>query len=346
MITGDYPVTAQKIARQIGMRDWENVVTGQELSRMGQDELRERVKGAAIFARVVPEQKLLIVEAYKANGEIVAMTGDGVNDAPALKSAHIGVAMGERGTDVAREASDLVLLDDDFSSIVAAVRMGRRIFDNLKKAMAYIVSVHIPIALASLLPVLLNWKEMILFPVHIVFLELIIDPACSVVFEAEPAEPDIMRRRPRSPTDRLFGRQSLVRSALQGIVAFGMVFGVFEAALLLGETFAHARTLAFITLIVANLCLILTNRSWQRSLLASLSVPNRALFWVVGSALTFLGLVVYVPGLRSLFHLAPMSLLDIVIALAAGLLSVAWFEILKKFRKVEAGNRVGNRSAR
>jgi Ca2+-transporting ATPase len=345
MITGDYPVTAQKIARQIGMRDWENVVTGQELSRMGQDELRERVKGAAIFARVVPEQKLLIVEAYKANGEIVAMTGDGVNDAPALKSAHIGVAMGERGTDVAREASDLVLLDDDFSSIVAAVRMGRRIFDNLKKAMAYIVSVHIPIALASLLPVLLNWKEMILFPVHIVFLELIIDPACSVVFEAEPAEPDIMRRRPRSPTDRLFGRQSLVRSALQGIVAFGMVFGVFEAALLLGETFAHARTLAFITLIVANLCLILTNRSWQRSLLASLSVPNRALFWVVGSALTFLGLVVYVPGLRNLFHLAPMSLLDIVIALAAGLLSVAWFEIVKKFRKVEAGNRAGNRSA-
>ena len=234
MITGDYPVTAQKIARQIGMANWENVVTGQELSRMGPDELRQRVKQAAIFARVVPEQKLLIVDAFKANGDIVAMTGDGVNDAPALKSAHIGVAMGERGTDVAREASDLVLLDDDFSSIVAAVRLGRRIFDNLKKAMAYIVSVHIPIALASLLPVLLNWKEMLLFPVHIVFLELIIDPACSVVFEAEPAEPDIMKRRPRSPSDRLFGRQSLVRSALQGIVAFVMVFGVFEVVPLPG----------------------------------------------------------------------------------------------------------------
>jgi P-type Ca2+ transporter type 2C len=333
MITGDYPVTAQKIARQIGMQGWENVVTGQDIAGMGPDELRQRVKGAAIFARVVPEQKLLIVDAFKANGEIVAMTGDGVNDAPALKSAHIGVAMGQRGTDVAREASDLVLLDDDFSSIVAAVRMGRRIFDNLKKAMAYIISVHIPIALASLIPVILNWKEMILFPVHIVFLELIIDPACSVVFEAETAEPDIMTRRPRRPTDRLFSRRSLVRSALQGIVAFGMVIGVFEAALVLGETVAHARTLAFITLIVANLCLIITNRSWQRSFIASLAVPNPALFWVVGSAMVFLGLVVYVPGLQRLFHFASVSFFDILIALAAGLVSVVWFEIVKKLRK-------------
>ncbi|MGA2642378.1 MAG: cation-translocating P-type ATPase, partial [Spirochaetia bacterium] len=346
MITGDYPVTAQKIARQIGMRDWANVVTGQELARMGPEELRERVKRTAIFARVVPEQKLLIVEAYKANGEIVAMTGDGVNDAPALKSAHIGVAMGERGTDVAREASDLVLLDDDFSSIVAAVRLGRRIFDNLKKAMAYIVSVHIPIALASLLPVLLNWKEMILFPVHIVFLELIIDPACSIVFEAEPAEPDIMRRRPRGASDRLFGRRSLLWSALQGVVAFGMVFGVFEASLLLGETVAHARTLAFITLIVANLCMILTNRSWQQGLFASLAVLNRALLWVVGSALAFLGLVVYVPGLRSLFHFAPVSPLDFLIALSAGLVSVGWLEIVKKLRRAGAEHRAGNEGSR
>ncbi|MGO9308553.1 MAG: cation-translocating P-type ATPase [Spirochaetia bacterium] len=339
MITGDYPATAQKIARQIGMRNWDNVVTGQDLSRMGPEELRERVKEATIFARVVPEQKLLIVNAFKANGEVVAMTGDGVNDAPALKSAHIGVAMGERGTDVAREASALVLLDDDFSSIVAAVRMGRRIFDNVKKAMAYIVSVHIPIALASLLPVLLNWKEMLLFPVHIVFLELIIDPACSIVFEAEPAEPDIMTRPPRSPAERLFGRRSLVRSALQGIAAFAVVFGVFEAGLFMGESVAHARTLAFITLIVANLCLILTNRSWQRGFITSLAVPNRALFWVTGSALAFLALVVYVPALSGVFHFAPVSGLDIAIAVTAGLLSVAWFEIVKKVRKGESGRR-------
>ncbi len=232
MITGDYPVTAQKIARQIGMRGGENVITGQELARMSPEELRDRVRETTIFARVVPEQKLLIVDAFKANGEVVAMTGDGVNDAPALKSAHIGVAMGERGTDVAREASALVLLDDDFSSIVAAVRMGRRIFDNLKKAMAYIISVHIPIALASLVPVILNWKEMILFPVHIVFLELIIDPACSIVFEAEAGERDIMKRMPRSPKDRLFGRRSLVTSAIQGLVAFGVVIACLRSGAL------------------------------------------------------------------------------------------------------------------
>ena len=172
MITGDYPVTAQKIAGQIGLDDGGETITGRDLDQMPAGRLKERVASASIFARVVPEQKLLIVEAFKARGDVVAMTGDGVNDAPALKSAHIGVAMGGRGTDVAREASDLVLLDDDFSSIVAAVRMGRRIYDNLKKAMAYVISVHIPIALVSLLPVLLQWKEMILFPVHIVFLEL------------------------------------------------------------------------------------------------------------------------------------------------------------------------------
>jgi P-type Ca2+ transporter type 2C len=329
MITGDYPATAQKIARQIGMRNWEDVVTGAELSRMDPGQLRERVRTAALFARVVPEQKLLIVDAFKANGEIVAMTGDGVNDAPALKSAHIGVAMGGRGTDVAREASALVLLDDDFSSIVAAVRLGRRIFDNLKKAMAYIIAVHIPIALASLLPVLLNWKEMILFPVHIVFLELIIDPACSVVFEAEQAEPDIMKRSPRSRKERLFSRRSLLTSALQGLVAFGVVFGVYNASLALGEGAAHARTLSFATLIIANLCLILANRSWTRSLFTSFAVPNPALWWVLGGALSFLGLVVYVPGLRELFHFAPMSPVDLVIALAAGLVSVAWFEVVK-----------------
>jgi P-type Ca2+ transporter type 2C len=329
MITGDSPVTAQKIARQIGMPGAESAVTGAQLARMSPEELRECVRRTNLFARVVPEQKLLIVDACKANGEVVAMTGDGVNDAPALKSAHIGVAMGARGTDVAREASSLVLLDDDFSSLVASVRMGRRIFDNLKKAMAYIISVHIPIALGSLLPVLLNWKEMILFPVHIVFLELIIDPACSVVFEAEPAERDIMRRSPRSPTERLFSRRSLVTSTIQGLVAFGVMMAVYAAAVGLGQSIAEARTLSFITLIIANLCLILTNRSRTRSVFSTLSVPNPALTWVVVGALVFLGLVVFVPGLRNLFHFAPMHLLDFLIAVVAGIVSIAWFEVVK-----------------
>ena len=328
MITGDYPATAQKIARQIGLGPGDTI-TGPELARLSAEELAGRVEEASIFARVVPEQKLAIVDAFKARGEIVAMTGDGVNDAPALKSAHIGVAMGSRGTDVAREASDLVLLDDDFSSIVKAVRMGRRIFDNLRKAMAYVISVHIPIALTSLLPVLLQWKEMVLFPVHIVFLELIIDPACSIVFEAEPAEADVMRRKPRGPGERLFGRMSLLISCLQGLFSFAAVMGVYSVALAIGQSSAEARTLAFITLIVSNLCLILTNRNWSRTAVSAFSAGNPALLWVVGGALVFLGLVVYVPGLRGLFHFAPMHVLDIAMALGAGLVSIAWFETAK-----------------
>ncbi|MGO9413081.1 MAG: cation-translocating P-type ATPase [Spirochaetia bacterium] len=328
MITGDYPATAQKIAEQIGLGPG-GTITGPELDRMSGPDLAERVAEAGIFARVVPEQKLAIVNAFKSRGEIVAMTGDGVNDAPALKAAHIGVAMGNRGTDVAREASDLVLLDDDFSSVVKAVRMGRRIFDNLRKAMAYVISVHIPIALASLLPVLLQWKEMILFPVHIVFLELVIDPACSVVFEAEPAEGDIMRRKPRGPQERLFGPRGLIISCLQGLMAFAAVMGVHWVALLLGQSLAEARTLAFITLIVSNLSLILTNRSWSNTAWSAFRASNPALLWVVGGALVFLSLVVSVPGLRDLFHFAPMHLVDVAIALVAGLVSIAWFEAAK-----------------
>ena len=212
MITGDYPLTAQNIGRQIGLRNPDNIITGPELEKMTDEQLRERIKNVNIFARVVPEQKLHIVDAFKANGEIVAMTGDGVNDAPALKSANIGIAMGGRGTDVAREASTLVLLDDDFSSIVGGVKMGRRIFDNLKKAIAYIFSVHIPIAGLSALPVLLGWP-LILLPVHIVFLEFIIDPACTTVFEAEPEETDIMQRKPRSIHTRLFNKKAAIISS-------------------------------------------------------------------------------------------------------------------------------------
>ncbi len=197
MITGDYPLTAQVIGRQIGLDHTEECITGTELDQMSEDELKKRISTATLFARAVPEQKLRIVNALKANGEVVAMTGDGVNDAPALKSADIGIAMGGRGTDVARESSSLVLLDDNFSSIVAAVRLGRRIFDNLKKAMAYIFSIHVPIAGMSLIPVLLN-MPLVLLPVHIVFLELIIDPACSIVFESEKEERNVMHRPPRT----------------------------------------------------------------------------------------------------------------------------------------------------
>jgi Ca2+-transporting ATPase len=333
MITGDYPITAQTIARQIGLKNPDKVITGKELEQMDANTLRERVKEVNVFARVVPEQKLILVNALKAAGQIVAMTGDGVNDAPALKSAHIGVAMGERGTDVAREASDLVLLNDDFSSIVSAVRMGRKIFDNLKKAMAYIVSVHIPIAGMSLLPVFLGWKEMVLLPVHIVFLELIIDPACSVVFESEAEESGIMQRNPRDPGERLFGKQTLAISAAQGFVALIIAALVYKAALYLGQPVDEARAITFVTLIISNLCLILTNRSWSRTIFASFKSPNPALTWVLGGALLFLGLVIFVPFLQGVFHFAPIHTIDFFLALIAGIVSITWFEILKIFTR-------------
>jgi Ca2+-transporting ATPase len=328
MITGDYPGTAQSIARQIGLTPADDFITGPELDRMDDDELKRRIMGVNIFARVVPEQKLRLVAAFKANGEIVAMTGDGVNDAPALKSAHIGIAMGARGTDVAREAADLVLLDDDFSSIVQTVKLGRRIFDNIKKAMAYTIAVHVPIAGMSLLPVVFGWP-LVLLPVHIVFLELIIDPACSIVFEMEREEEDVMRRPPRNPREALFSRRTLTISLLQGIGVLVIVLAVFSIALQRGQGELDARALTFTTLIIANLGLIFANRSWSRLILATLRTPNKALWWVSGGALSFLGLVLYTPFLRSLFHVTRLHPIDLFICLAAGIFSILWFEGFK-----------------
>lgn len=338
MITGDYSGTARNIAKQIGLASLGESITGPELDSMDNAELRQRIKKVNIFARVVPEQKLRIVNALKTTGEIVAMTGDGVNDAPALKSAHIGIAMGERGTDVAREAASLVLLDDDFSSIVGAVRIGRRIFDNLKKAMAYIFAIHVPIVGLSLLPVVFGWP-LILLPVHIVFLELIIDPACSIIFEAENEERDIMQRRPRDPKEPLFGLKSIGLSVLQGLSVLVIVTSVFAITLYRGQGEADARTLTITTLIIANLGLIFANRSWSRTILSTLRSPNPALWWISGGTLLFLGLILCVPFLQQLFHFTKLHPSDLVICFSAGIISILWFELLKIFngKKKPAG---------
>ncbi len=331
MITGDYPGTAANIARQIGLVDHFGIITGPEMDAMSDEELKKRIENVCIFARVVPEQKLRIVNAFKSNGEIVAMTGDGVNDAPALKAAHIGIAMGGRGTDVARESAGLVLLDDDFSSIVQAVKIGRRIYDNIQKAVAYIFAVHVPIAGLSLIPILLKWP-LILTPVHIVFMELIIDPACSMIFEAEPEESDVMNRKPRNPKAKLFNCRMIVISLLQGVVVLIIVMGVYWVSMMRGQGENEARALAFTSLIVANLGLIMTNRSWTRTIFSTLKTPNAAVSWVFGGAIIFMSIVLFVPSVREIFRFSYLHTIDILICIAAGVISIVWFEIFKVFK--------------
>lgn len=333
MITGDYPGTARHIAQEIGLAPFDSLITGPELNEMSDEELRRRIKNTNIFARVIPEQKLRLVNALKQNGEIVAMTGDGVNDAPALKAAHIGVAMGARGTDVARESSSLVLLDDDFSSIVTAIRMGRRIFDNIRKAVAYIFAIHIPIAGLSLLQAVFKWP-LILMPVHIVFLEFIIDPACTIIFEAEPEEKNIMNRPPYDPTRRLFGSQTLSIGLFQGLSVLLIVVGVFLVSMYRGQGEIESRALTFTTLIIANFLLILTNRSWSLTILRTLRSPNAAQWWVIGGATVLLILVLYVPFLRDLFRFSFLHFSDILICLLAGFAGILWFEIFKMAKPV------------
>ncbi len=334
MITGDYPGTALSIAREAGLDAEGHVLTGPELDGLDDEALARRIGSINVFARVVPEQKLRIVRALKTAGEIVAMTGDGVNDAPALKAADIGIAMGQRGTDVAREAAALVLTDDAFSSIVGAVRLGRRIYDNLRKAMAYILAVHVPIAGMTLLPVLVpqlfgHSSTLVLMPVHIAFLELIIDPACSVVFEAEDEEVGTMDRPPRDAAEPMFGRRLIGVSVIQGVVVFAAAMGVYLWASWSQLPAEAIRTLSFTTLVAGNLGLIFVNRSWTHTVLGGLMKRNAALWWVAGGTVAVLTALLSFPSARHLFGFASLPLAQMASAIAAGVVSVAWFEVYK-----------------
>jgi len=330
MITGDYPVTAQNIAKEIGLQNYSECITGAELAEMNESVLSEKIKTVDIFARVVPEQKLKIVNALKRNNEIVAMTGDGVNDAPALKAANIGIAMGEKGTDVAREASELDLMDDNFGSIVEAIKMGRCIFDNLQKSLGYIFAIHVPIAGLSLIPVLLAGFPLILFPVHVVLLELIIDPACSVIFEAERAEKNVMSRPPRKINNRFFGRKNILISCFQGICILIATLGVYFVTLKMGYSIGEVKAMTFSTLIFANIATILTNRSWKSSIFTILRTPNKTVKWVIGGAVLFMLLVLTVPFLQRLFQFEPVCIWEVAITFAVGMSTMIWFEIYKR----------------
>jgi len=327
MITGDHRATALSIARQIGLARAEDCITGSQLHEMSDLELKARVREVDVFARIVPEQKLRLVSALQANGEVVAMTGDGVNDAPALKAADIGIAMGGRGTDVAREAAGLVLLDDDFSSIVCAVRLGRRIYDNIEKATAYALAIHIPVAGLSLIPVLMGWP-LVLMPVHVIFMELIIDPASSIAFEMEHEDVETMQRPPRDPARRLFSTRLVGRSFVQGCGACLAATAVLVSSVRAEMPESDIRTLTFATLITTNLALIATNRSLSEPVWRT-HAGNSAFLWIGAAALGVMAAIVYVPVLRGLFRLGPLHPDDLAIVIVAAAAAFVWMEVTK-----------------
>jgi len=327
MITGDHPETARAIAGQAGM-DSREILTGAGVDALDDAALEAAVRHVQVFARVRPEQKLRLVNAYRAIGDIVAMTGDGVNDAPALKAAHIGIAMGRRGTDVAREAAALVLLEDDFTAIVGTVRLGRRIYDNIRNAMRYLLAVHVPMAGMALLPLALGWP-LFAFPVHIVFLEFVIDPACSIVFEAERSDPRAMERPPRSPRDHLFTPRALAIGFALGasvLVAVALVYGFALAAAMAEDA---ARAAAFTTLVAGNLALILVNRSHELTAWEAATHDNRALWWVLGAASAALLAAIYVPPAARIFRFEPIAAPTFALAAFAGLACVMWYDVVK-----------------
>lgn len=331
MMTGDYPITALKIAQQAGLNTKADVLTGAETETLSDLDLRTRLQTTHVFARMIPEQKLRIIKTLKAMGQVVGMTGDGVNDAPSLKGADVGISMGARGTDVAREASDIVLLDDHFVSIVEGIKRGRTIFINIKKAMGYITAVHVPIAGLSIIPVVFGWP-LILLPAHIVFLELIIDPACTLLFESQAINDKSMERPPRSLHERLFTKKDVLVSLLQGGVVLMMTTLSFW--LISKEDPTHqavrARTITFVILVMSNIGLIFASLSGGSLRQLSQLFLKTSNWAVLAGVMGLLFLGIHIPGVHSLFHLEPLSPTDTAISISAAILTFLLIQPLKK----------------
>jgi P-type Ca2+ transporter type 2C len=334
LITGDYPETAMNISTQVGLIHNNEYLLGETVMAMADAELKGCIKGASIYARMFPEAKMRVINLLKDSGEIVAMTGDGVNDGPALKVAHVGIAMGKKGTDLARQSADLVLTDDNLKKVILAVRQGRKIFSNLRKAVRYIISIHIPIILTASVPLLLGWTFPNIFtPVHVIFLELIMGPTCSIFFEREPAEANAMNEPPRK-RGGLFNKREAVISVIQGLAISAGVLGLYFNYMNSGHTIEEIRTVVFSTLLISNILLTFVNRSFTESLFKTLRYKNSLAGPVFIASVLFLVIIYRLPLLRGIFGLATLELSDIITCTLVSFLCVLWFEFYKLYRRL------------
>lgn len=335
IITGDNAATTTAIAKQIGFRGYEKTITGDELMKLQDDELKTCVMNTTIFTRMFPEAKLKIITALKANNQIVAMTGDGVNDGPALKAAHIGIAMGKKGTEIAKQAASLILVEDDLSKMVDAVAMGRKIYTNLKKAIQYIISIHIPIILTVFIPLAFDWIYPNIFsPIHIIFLEIIMGPTCSIIYENEPMEKNAMLQQPKALTTTFFNWKELSISIIQGIVITAGTLFVYQYSVKKGYDEALTRTMTFTVLITANIFLTLINRSFYYSILTTLTYKNNLVLFIIGITISIVGLILYVKPLTNFFEFETLNLLQLSTCVLIGFISVVWFELFKWVKRM------------
>ena len=335
IITGDNAATTVSIAKQVGFKEYEKTISGDELMALSEKELQTRVMDTAIFTRMFPEAKLKIINALKANNQIVAMTGDGVNDGPALKASHIGIAMGKKGTEIAKQAASLILMEDDLSKMVDAVAMGRKIYTNLKKAIQYIISIHIPIILTVFFPLALGWIYPNIFsPIHIIFLELIMGPTCSIIYENEPMEPNTMSQKPKPLSTTFFNFKELSISIIQGIIITVGTLFVYQFAVANNYNEALTRTMVFTVLITANIFLTLINRSFYYSILTTLKYKNDMVLFIVFMTIALVGIILYVDPLTAFFEFETLNLTQLLISISIGFIAVIWFEVVKIIKRV------------